>query len=327
MRPAAGRRFRHGRGGGQLARAALQGDDIVDSFGGGHRLGAALRDQPIDLGLERIEPATAHCNGGDDRHPQFARQNFRIERQPVPLGQIDHVERDDDRQAQRDELQGEAEVIVEIGGIDDHDQCVGPALARLRSHHDVARDLLVEAAGIEAISAGEVDQLDRAAIVEHQPTRMPLDGDAGIIAHLLPRAGQRVEQGTFAGIGIADERNQRCGVHQMAMGMGEGRVSSTRRDADRGSDPAAQRHGHPADPAGDRATAQRRPMQHLDPHTFVKAQFAQATRLGQSQLGPVDRGHGRRLPAGKGFETAQHRHAAYITPVRLIINYPLMKWV
>ena len=94
-----------------------------------------------------------------------------IELQPVALGQVDHVERDHDRQAERDQLEREAQMIVEIGGIDHDDQRVGQPLALLRADHDVARHALVGAGGFEAVGAGQVDQLDRAAVVERQPAR------------------------------------------------------------------------------------------------------------------------------------------------------------
>src|SRR3546814_17431319 len=56
-----------------------------------------------------------------------------------------HVERDHRRQAERDQFEREAEMIVEIGGIDDDDQRVGTAFARLSAEDDVARPRLVGA--------------------------------------------------------------------------------------------------------------------------------------------------------------------------------------
>ena len=62
-----------------------------------------------------------------------------------------------------DQLQREAQVIVEVGGVDDDQQRVGQALALLLAEQDVAGDRLVGAGRIEAVGAGQVDQLDRAA--------------------------------------------------------------------------------------------------------------------------------------------------------------------
>ena len=127
---------------------------------------------------------------------------------PSRSGEVDHVERDDGRQPERDQLEREAEVIVEVRGIDHDDHRIGPPLARLLADQHVARHRFVGAGGVEAVGAGQIDQFDRAAVGERQPPRLPLDRDPGIIADLLPRAGQRVEQRALAGIGVADQRNQ-----------------------------------------------------------------------------------------------------------------------
>nr|GFD59163.1 hypothetical protein [Tanacetum cinerariifolium] len=52
-------------------------------------------------------------------------------------------------------------------------------------------------------------------VVEHESPGMALDGDPGIIADLLAGAGQGIEQRALAGIGIADQRHQRCCVHSI----------------------------------------------------------------------------------------------------------------
>ena len=158
-------------------------------------------------------------------------------------------------------------MIVEIGGIDDHDQRVGQALAVLRAGDDIARDAFVGGGGLQAVRAGQVDQFDRPPVVEHQPPDLPLDRDAGIIADLLARTGQRIEQRALAGIGIADQRNQRCCVHSKGL-FGRGRHG---RNLDRTGDRTAERDGHATDPTGDRALAQRRAVQDLDIDTFVEA--------------------------------------------------------
>jgi len=261
--PFAHRRLGDGRGERDLARAALQGRDVfvqrrVARAQPRHR---AVADHIGGARDQRIDAAPPHRHGRHHRHAELAFQRLRVEHQPVALGEIDHVERDHHRQAERDQLQREAQVIVEIGGIDHHDQRVGQPLAALRPRHHVARHAFVGAGRFEAVGAGQVDQLDRAAVGKGQAPRMALDRDAGIIAHLLPRAGHRVEQGALAGIGIADQRYQRRGVH----------LSGERRDVDRVGNCAAQRHRHSSDTTGDRPAAQPRAVQHLDPDAFVEA--------------------------------------------------------
>ena len=158
-------------------------------------------------------PAAAHRHGLDNRHAELALERLRVELEPIALGEIDHVKRDDRRQPELDQLQREAQMVVEIGGVDHDHQRVGLALALLPAEQDVAGDRLIGACGIEAVGAGQVDHLDRAAVGERQPARMPLDRDPGIIADLLARAGQRIEQRALAGIGIAGDGNERERVH------------------------------------------------------------------------------------------------------------------
>ncbi len=195
-----------------MAGAALEENDVVLDAGALAQPVAApdRLAQPL---LEHVDPALAHRDGGDHGHAELALQRLGIEDQAVALGHVDHVERDHHRQAQRGQLEREAQVIVEIGGIDHHDDRIGQLLACLLAEQHVARHRLIGRGGVEAVGARQIEQLDRAAIGQRQPAGMTLDGDARIIADLLPRAGQRVEQGALAGIGIADERNQRRRVH------------------------------------------------------------------------------------------------------------------
>ncbi len=158
---------------------------------------------------QMIEAAFAHRHGFDHRHAQRRCQRGGIDPQAVARRHVDHVERQHHRAPELFELQHEAQMVFDVAGVGDHDQRVGQPFARLASQHDVARHLFVGAGRIEAVGAGQVDQFDRAPVVQHQPSRMPLDRDARIIADLLPRAGQRVEQRGLAGIGIADQCDER----------------------------------------------------------------------------------------------------------------------
>ncbi len=170
--------------------------------------------QRLDQRLaKRVEAAAADRDGGHDGQAQRLRQPLGIERQAVTLGEVDHVERHDDRHPQRLQLKDEAQVVVEIARVDDDEQRVGPPLARQLSEHHVARHALVGARRIEAVGAGQVDEFGRAPVGKRQTAGMPLDRDAGIVAHLLPRASEGVEQRRLAGIGIADQRDQGGGMH------------------------------------------------------------------------------------------------------------------
>jgi len=167
----------------------------------------------FQFAAQMIQTTFAHRHGGDHRHAQFARKNLRVQFQPVAGRKVDHVERDDGRTTERDQFQREAQVIVQVGGIDHHHQRVGKAFARLPAQYDVARHLFVGAGRIEAVGAGQVDQFDRPAVGQRQAARLALHRHAGIIAQFLPRSGQGVEQRALAGIGIADQRDQRQAGH------------------------------------------------------------------------------------------------------------------
>ncbi len=204
------------------ARLALEMADVgIDTVGvdAGNGTGAQRLGQH---GAQRVQATAAHRDGCDHGQAEFAGQRGDVDLQPVAFRHVDHVERQHHRQAEATQLEGESQVVVEIGGVGDDDDRVRPTLARLPPHHDLAGDFLVGAGRIEAVGAGQVDQFDRAAVVECQAARMPLDCDAGIIADLLPRAGQRVEQRGFAGIGIADQRDQRKRGHGPLRQAGRG---------------------------------------------------------------------------------------------------------
>ncbi len=144
------------------ARFAAQGIEAERSRGRSC-LGAAV-EQRVQFGAEMVEPALPNRDGRNDRHAQLAREDIRVQLQPVTGGKIDHVERHHGRQAKGDQFKGKAKVIVEIGGIDHHHQRVRQPLAMLLAEDHVAGHLLVGAGGIKAVRAGQVDQFERAAI-------------------------------------------------------------------------------------------------------------------------------------------------------------------
>ncbi len=61
---------------------------------------------------------------------------------------------------------------------------------------------------VQRVSAGKVDDVEPMTVVRVN-TLFFLHGHAGIIAHVAPGAGQRVEEGSLSGVGIAGQRD-RC---------------------------------------------------------------------------------------------------------------------
>jgi hypothetical protein len=69
---------------------------------------------------------------------------------------------------------------------------------------DVTRHLLVERLRAEAVGARQVEHDDRIVPARaDEPPFFAFDGNAGIIAHPGPQAGQGVEQRRLAGVRIS----------------------------------------------------------------------------------------------------------------------------
>ena len=87
---------------------------------------------------------------------------------------------------------------------------------------DVDGQHLIGTACGQAVGAGQIDDLDGLA-VKVEFALLGFDGDAGIIADLLLHPGQGVEESGFAGVGVADQGNQRsaqCNHGSLSGGVG-----------------------------------------------------------------------------------------------------------
>ena len=91
------------------------------------------------------------------------------ELEPVTAGEVDHVEGDDSRQAKLEQLQREAQMIVEVGRVEHDQQSVGQALALLLADQHVAGNRFVGAGRFQAVGAGQVHQLRRPPVGQRQP--------------------------------------------------------------------------------------------------------------------------------------------------------------
>jgi hypothetical protein len=135
------------------------------------------------------------------------RQALQVDAQALALGDVEHVERQHERPAHLLQLQHQAQDQPQVGGVGHADQGLGRDPRRPAAHHGVAGDDLVGAAGAQGIGAGQVEHAHLAAGGRGQHALLPLDRNAGVVGHLLAAAGQGVEQGGLAGIGIADQRD------------------------------------------------------------------------------------------------------------------------
>jgi hypothetical protein len=137
--------------------------------------------------------ALSHCYCSNNGNTEFAGDNRRINRQPVPFGHIDHIQRDDGGQAKRNQFNRKAQMIFKVARINHDDKRIRAALTRLHAHHYITCYLFVRTRRIKAVCAGKIDQLNGPAIRKRQSPRMALNGHAGIISRLLSRASKRIE--------------------------------------------------------------------------------------------------------------------------------------
>ena len=177
----------------------------------GHVFAGRARAGPARFGfgnrLRQLGEAFApHRDRRDHRHAQLACQRSGIDGQPIALRQIKHIERHDRRLAKLDHFEREDQMLLKVGGIEHHHQHIGRSFAGKQAENDLAGHLFIGAGRGEAIGAGQIGQFNRFPRRQHQPPRLALDRDPGIVGDLLARAGQRVEQRAFASIGIADQR-------------------------------------------------------------------------------------------------------------------------
>ena len=90
----------------------------ANSWGRG---GAASRDSASVIArVSSASPLRRTATVGHHRHAKLALQRGRIDRQPVALRQIEHVERDHRRPAQLDHFEREDQMLFEVRGIEHH---------------------------------------------------------------------------------------------------------------------------------------------------------------------------------------------------------------
>ena len=96
------------------------------------RADPARADQQLgEAGDDFVDSAAADSDGLDHRDAELRLELGAVELEAVAAGEVDHVEGDDRRQAEVDQLQREAQVVVEIGGVEHDQQGVGQPLALL----------------------------------------------------------------------------------------------------------------------------------------------------------------------------------------------------
>ncbi len=147
---------------------------------------------------------------GHGLHHGHAQERGQLGRVDALLGAPDlvhHVQGQDQGHAHLQELNGQVEAALQGVGVHHVDDRVGAAL-----HQELAGRLLLFGVGRQGIGAGQVHHGDFLAVVLERAL-LAGHGDAGIVAHVLPGAGQGVEHGGLAGVGIAGQGDVETSFH------------------------------------------------------------------------------------------------------------------
>src|SRR5580658_6132963 len=157
----------------------------------------------LDSFLELLDPLPLvpyHRNHG---HAELFFESFRGNVQAAALGDVHHVERDDEGLAHLDELADEIKIALEIAGVDDDDHGIGQPGVGAQAAQDFHGHLLIGGAADEAVGAGEIDDGGEGTIGEAASAGFFFYGNTGVIGDLLAKAGEAVEDGGFSAVGIS----------------------------------------------------------------------------------------------------------------------------
>ena len=116
-------------------------------------------------------------------------------------GVVDHVERDDHRRAQLEQLEGEVQVPLQPGGVEHVQDDVGLFLPQELDHR-----LLFRHVPVQRVDARQVRQVQADAVVADAAVG-DLHGRAGIVGDQHADAREPGEKSALADAGVADQRH------------------------------------------------------------------------------------------------------------------------
>jgi hypothetical protein len=167
-----------------------------------------------DAGLDQFPHAfPPHGDRGDHGRAQHRRELLRVDLQPRTRGHIHHVQGHDEGEIKLHQLGREVQVPLEIGRIHNVDHHVGALLDDVIAGHS-----FVERIGRQGIRARKVRNA-QFTLGASNPPLLALHRHPGIIPHALRRAGEFVEQGTLARVGIARDRDPNRAVRPANRGI------------------------------------------------------------------------------------------------------------
>ncbi len=131
-----------------------------------------------------------HSHGFHHRAAQLCAEFGNIDHQATVAGHVGHVQRHDDGQAQTLQLQYQAQVHAQVGGVHYRHNGVDRGLALAPAFDDLQRHFFVGRGRMQAVDAGQVDDGHRAATGQAHQANLAFHSHAGVVGDFLPRAGQ-----------------------------------------------------------------------------------------------------------------------------------------
>src|SRR5262245_24192243 len=140
-------------------------------------------------------------------HARYAEElGYRARIGWIVLHLVNHVESDDERDAQLRELQDEVKIADQLARVDDRDHEIRSRVPG-EAENGVQRDLLFGRARRKRIRTGHVCDFDD-AIIELERAVASFDRDARIVADARILARQPIEKRRFTDVRIADDDHQ-----------------------------------------------------------------------------------------------------------------------
>ena len=161
------------------------------------------RHAPVDLlvgrGEQRVDILPRAGGDGNDRHPQHLGESGAVDLVPVLLRLVHEVEGDDHGPLQLQKLHRQVEVALDIGGVHNVDDGVG-----MLAHDEVPGHDLLHGVGGQGVDPRQVHH-GHVPAVDPGLALLLLHRHAGPVAHILVGAGESVEEGGLATVGVAHQ--------------------------------------------------------------------------------------------------------------------------
>ena len=160
----------------------------------------------VELRDQRAGAARLDGDRFDHRYAELLAQFFHVDDEAALLRDVHHVEDQHGGTLQPRHFQHQAEVEAQIGGVGhQHDDVRHARIAATAEEH-VAGNRFVRRHRVEAVRAGQIDDLIGASRGGTEVTFLALDGDAGVVGDFLAGPGEAVEESSLAAVRIADQR-------------------------------------------------------------------------------------------------------------------------